>query len=68
MPSGPRAASSARIGAVSLRLAAKTGPKHGTVLCTWMIPKKAHARTVSGAITVTYNGVKSTKAFSARVP
>ena len=33
-----------------------------------LIPKTAHGKKITGSVTVTFNGVKTTKVFSARVP
>jgi hypothetical protein len=57
-----------RIGKSPLRPAAKAPATNGLASCSWMIPATAHGKTISGSITVTYKGVKTAKAFSARIP
>jgi hypothetical protein len=64
---GGQVACSAQVGNSPLRSIAKTGPKAGIALCTWAIPKTAHSKRITGSISITYNGVKVAKPFSARI-
>jgi hypothetical protein len=64
---GGQVSCAGRVGKSPLRPAAKAQATGGLASCSWMIPVKAHGKTISGSITVTYKGVKVTKAFSARI-
>jgi hypothetical protein len=65
---GGQVSCAGRIGKSPLRPAAKAPATSGLASCSWMIPVKAHGKTIAGSITVTYKGVKTAKAFSARIP
>jgi hypothetical protein len=65
---GDQVSCEGRIGKSPLRPAAKAPAANGLASCSWIIPATAHGKTISGSITVTYKGVKTAKAFSARIP
>ena len=65
---GGQVSCAGRVGKSPLRPAAKAPATRGLASCSWMIPAKAHGKTISGSITVTYKGVKASKPFSARIP
>lgn len=39
----------------------------GRVVCTWHVPKNSRHRLLSGSVSVTYQGVRAARSFSARV-
>ena len=57
----------ARIDGAPLKPARKAGPDDGVAVCAWQLPKAAKGKRLTGSITVTEEGVKVSRTFSARV-
>jgi hypothetical protein len=67
---GATVSCSATVGRQRMRLITSgfveaTSPEQAA--CLWLVPKKAHGKTIRGSITITFNGVTATQTFVVRV-